>query len=679
MKFTNKEKILNSNLKSLLSIRSLNIKKDFKALLLFILVLLVIVPLVSIGTYISIDSSNLIKKNIYISNEQMIGRINDNINFNLNNVKTQIQSIADNPNIISMDDSKMQSILIQGARSNEFINGISIADANGQIIYNTAGIYKNISKEDYFISAISGKSQYSSVTMSNVNQKPLEFYYSVPVKMGTDVVGCVIATVDVTSLSNIIENIQKDKSANTFIVDNKGIVIAHKNWSNFSKVSMYNDFLPIRDVITGNSGEGIYEFNNQNLLAVYSYMPNVKWGIETTIPYKIAFADVNTQNNIFIIIVVIMFIISILVATLLSGFISKPLYNLNEIMDVISTGDLTAEIKGGVLKRQDQFGQIAKNFNAMTSKQRTLINNVKTMIDNVESSNEDTSNQVNELILASKNVNRAMGELAAGTVEQANDMSIVMEKFSELEESLDNIDKNTEVIVKYTEQTKNKNELGITSAKELKDEFNNNYQSIQSVATYTKNLSDKSSSIETITASITNIAKQTNLLALNAAIEAARAGESGKGFAVVAEEVRKLAEQSSNSAKEIHEIITGMSIVVNNIGAEMINTTKIAKNSNDKLEKTIGVFESIIDSSDQLIKGIEVLHEEMNKVENSKREVERYMENTSSIIEEGSATAEEVSATMELQLTSMEKMCNQIHTIDNMTKELQKSVEVFRT
>jgi methyl-accepting chemotaxis protein len=678
MKFRNKEEYSNS-LKSLLSISSLNIKKDFKALLLFMLVLLVIVPLVSIGTYISIDSSNLIKKNIYISNEQMIGRINDNINFNLNNVKTQIQSIADNPNIISMDDSKMQSILIQGARSNEFINGISIADANGQIIYNTSGIYRNISKEDYFISAISGKSQYSSVTMSNVNQKPLEFYYSVPVKMGTDVVGCVIATVDVTSLSNIIENIQKDKSANTFIVDNKGIVNAHKNWSNFSKVLMYNDFLPIRDVITGDSGEGSYEFNNQNLLAVYSYMPNVKWGIITTIPYKIAFADVNTQNNIFIIIVVIMFIISILVATLLSGFISKPLYNLNETMDIISTGDLTAEIKGGVLKRQDQFGQIAKNFNAMTSKQCTLINNVKTMIDNVESSNEDTSNQVNELILASKNVNRAMGELAASTVEQANDMSIVMEKFSELEESLDNIDKNTEVIVNYTEQTKNKNELGITSAKELKDEFNNNYQSIQSVAAYTKNLSDKSRSIETITASITNISKQTNLLALNAAIEAARAGESGKGFAVVAEEVRKLAEQSSNSAEEIHEIITGMSIVVNNIGAEMINTTKIAENSNDKLEKTIGVFESIIDSSDQLIKGIEVLHEEMEKVENSKREVERYMENASSIIEEGSATAEEVSATMELQLTSMEKMCNQIHTINNMTKELQESVEIFRT
>ena len=145
------------NIKQLLSFSSFNIKKDFKAMLVFILTLLVIVPLVSSGIYISINSSNLIKKNIYLSNEQLISRINDDIKFNLDSIKSQMQSMADNPNIKSMNHDTFQSILIQGARSNKAIDGISIADAKGQIIYNTSGVYKNISGEEYFHSAVSGK------------------------------------------------------------------------------------------------------------------------------------------------------------------------------------------------------------------------------------------------------------------------------------------------------------------------------------------------------------------------------------------------------------------------------------------------------------------------------------------------------------------------------------------
>lgn len=679
MKNKFEERMKNNSVKALFSLNSLNIKKDFKAMLLLILVLIVIIPLIGVGSYISINSSNLIKKNIYKSNEEMIGRISDNINLNFNNIQTQIQSIGDNPNIKSMNYDKIQSILIQGVRANNIISGISVVDSKGNMLYNTSGVYRNVANEEYFQNAISGKAEYSNVKISEVNNKPLDIYYSVPIKMGTEVVGCVTATIDVNSLSRIIEDIQKDKTSNTFIVDNNGVVIAHKSWEKFSNVSMYKDFLPAKDTISGKSGQGIYEFNNSKMLAVYASMSDLKWGIITTIPYNIAFADVRTQNSIFVIIVLVMLVISILVSLFISGFITKPLYSLNKIMDIVSTGDFTAEIEERFKNREDQFGEIAKNFSDMKEKQCALIDNVKRMITNVEVSNEDTSKQVDELIIASKNVNIAMEEIAKGTVEQTSDMSLIMDKFSILEKSLDSMDKNTETIVRYTEQTKNNDQLGISSVKELKEEFNKNYHSIQSVAAHIKNLSEKSGAIEMITASITAIANQTNLLALNAAIEAARAGESGKGFAVVADEVRNLAEQSSKSAQEIREIIEQMSTVVNKIGTEMANTTQIAESSNDKLETTIRVFESIIDGSDEMAKGIEVIHEEMNNIETSKMEVLDLLRNTSSIIEEGSATAEEVSSTMDVQVNYMEIICNEIHDIDNMTKELKSFVEVFKT
>ncbi|WP_446897007.1 methyl-accepting chemotaxis protein [Clostridium sp. LBM24168] len=678
MKFISKGQIYD-NVRQLLSFSSLNVKKDFKAMLVFILALLVIVPLVGSGAYISINSSNLIKKNIYISNEQLIGRINDDIRFNLNSIENQIQSMADNPNIKSMNYDEMQSILIQGAKSNEAIDGISIADAKGQIIYNTSGIYKNISGEEYFKSAISGKIQYSNVKMSEINNKPLEFYYSVPVKVGTNVVGCVTATVDVNALNKIIDDVQKNKDDITFIVDNNGRVVAHKNWANFNRVSMYKNFSPVKDVIAGKSGQGTYDFNNSTLLAIYSPMTDLKWGILTIVPYDVAFSDVKAQNNIFLAIVVFMFIISILVALLISQFVTNPLCNLNTALDAVSTGNLTARVEKKFLKRQDQLGEIARNFNNVIAKQFTLIGKVKIMIKDVQGYNEDTSNQVDELILASKNVSTAMGEIADGTVEQTNYMSIIVDRFSTLKKSLDNIDTSTDRIINYTKQTKDKNQLGIVSAKELKEEFDKNYKSIQSAAAHVKNLSDKSQSIGAITDSIKSIAEQTNLLALNAAIEASRAGEAGKGFAVVADEVGKLAEQSSDSAKEIHDIITEIGIFVNKIREEFINTTQIAEKSNDKLEATIEIFESIINNSDELIKDIEFLNEEMEKMKSNKDEVDQCVDNTSSIIEEGSATTEEVNATMEEQLVTMERICNKIHNINSMTKELQEFIQIFKT
>ena len=296
--------IIMKNIKQLLSFSSFNIKKDFKAMLVFILTLLVIVPLVSSGIYISINSSNLIKKNIYLSNEQLISKINDDIKFNLDSIKSQMQSMADNPNIKSMNHDTFQSILIQGARSNKAIDGISIADAKGQIIYNTSGVYKNISGEEYFHSAVSGKVRYSNVKISKINGKPLEFYYSVPIKVGTNFVGCITATIDVNALNKIIGDVQKNKDDNTFIVDNNGLVVAHKDWENFNKTSMYKNFLPVKNAAAGKSGQGIYDFDDRKLLAIYSPMADLNWGIVTTVPYDAAFSDVRTQNNIFLIIVI---------------------------------------------------------------------------------------------------------------------------------------------------------------------------------------------------------------------------------------------------------------------------------------------------------------------------------------------------------------------------------------
>src|SRR5699024_719624 len=100
----------------------------------------------------------------------------------------------------------------------------------------------------------------------------------------------------------------------------------------------------------------------------------------------------------------------------------------------------------------------------------------------------------------------------------------------------------------------------------LSSSFNNWNEDLQQMGGMIGSLEDKVTAIGSVIDAITAISTQTNLLALNASIEAARAGEHGKGFAVVAEEVRKLAEQSAQSAEQvrttIHELQDGTHHVI---------------------------------------------------------------------------------------------------------------------
>ena len=189
------------------------------------------------------------------------------------------------------------------------------------------------------------------------------------------------------------------------------------------------------------------------------------------------------------------------------------------------------------------------------------------------------------------------------------------------------------------------------------------------------NLAAKSASIGIILQAIETIAKRTNLLALNTAIEAARAGEHGEGFAIVAEEIRKLAEQSALSTKEIQDIINTLTGDIQSVKETLYTTTNLL----DSVDIALGVSEETFKISktsvDNTLDQIELLERDTQEIEKLKDEVVQSMQNIERSIENTAASSQEIGASAEQQAATVEQISEFVHRLERMVEGLTALID----
>lgn len=299
------------------------------------------------------------------------------------------------------------------------------------------------------------------------------------------------------------------------------------------------------------------------------------------------------------------------------------------------------------------------------SEAEELLGNVRQAFTGIQESTDSIHTSLSGLGQSTQEIADSTEEISASAERQSEEVGGSIEIFNTLNEKIQASEEQVDVTMRNMKHLKEKNDEGIASISQLSKKFDDNIQATKEATEGVATLSQKSSLIAGIVDSIDQIAQQTNLLALNAAIEAARAGEAGKGFAVVANEINSLSMESSQATKEIDAILKDIIETVEATNKIMDKNGTTVRESYDQLNDTVKIFETMIDSSEEVLSVIQVLRQELSNIVDIKESLLESMKRLETISEKAAET------TTEISLSTGE----QVSGVDNILKSLERVQE----
>ena len=382
-------------------------------------------------------------------------------------------------------------------------------------------------------------------------------------------------------------------------------------------------------------------------------------------------AEANLRHMEFIMLIVILAIVvisfasSVILGKKTAGDIEKPMVALAKRLQTFSQGDLNSAFPE--YNREDEIFYMIQVAKGMAADLNLIITDAGELLGQMAEGNYAISTKIEDKyvgqFVALKDAMRKMNRQMNGTLQQveeaAKQVSAGAENLAESAQSLaegatdqaGSVEELTATIANITDAvTRTADELQKTTqkAENYAGQADAGHAQMKSLMGEMERINETSKKIQNIIADIEDIASQTNLLSLNAAIEAARAGEAGRGFAVVAEQIRKLAEQSAQSAVDTRSLIEG-------------SLEEIEK-GNQAAEAAAGSLEQIVTGVKEIAADAKRLSEEstaqaqaMEQAETGVNQISEVVQSNSAAAEESSATSEELSAQAEALNALVEK------------------------
>ncbi|MCC3842752.1 methyl-accepting chemotaxis protein [Vibrio parahaemolyticus] len=568
------------------------------------ILLLITVSLLSTQQVMTIRSQT--QEHINSSVKEILTSVGNTVQSEMNAKKDLARSITEIIELSPNDRTYVKDILEKPTPKSSFLAIGFGYESNGFVIENDdgwdAGPDYDPRQRPWFIAAKNKGDLVVTDPYVDASSKNVIISVGTPVKQNGQFLAGMFYDLELTTLSDLVNQVNLFDAGYLFLVTDDGTTIAHPQ-SKYNGEKL-NSYLPQVDL---NKATQHIEVDNNPYMVSLTHIPSENWYVGAIIDETAAYSVVGELRNSAIIYSIIAVLASVIALTLLIRTLMRPLDTLNTaIKDVASgKGDLTQRLETDT---DQEFSELAKNFN-------TFMENLQQQI--IE------SKSISDQILTGTQITAEGARDSAGAIQtQLQELEQLATAMHEMSVTATEVANNAQGAASAAKEADQATIEGSSVVSESTQTINMLSDSIDLAVEEVQVLESATANIETILKVINDIADQTNLLALNAAIEAARAGESGRGFAVVADEVRTLAQRTQESTTEIRSMIEQLQSGASSVASAMhqskgsaVEAVEKADLANDALQRIRDAIQRISDMNLQIASAAEeqsLVAEEIN-------------------------------------------------------------------